>query len=319
MASSKVDTSIPPEKKNNQVKKESEVAIISILEKSFHNNDIQEEKFEIPNKLLKEEKLKSGTDNNITLFNALYNSLINKDHKSFLFCIQQNNETLIEETVKQMNNDCLGKFIEKSLDIFQSNSYYTKQILPWMKKIIKYKKVNILTKNNIENLCKIQLYIKDKIKCFNNLCLLKQKMNKINEIFCASPPSKNKSDYFLKKNDKNDVKNNDKPVIFEPLLTYYESDDEEEVKENEIKKNKMEIEGFEEMNNENNEEDEEMEGGEDEKEESEEDYLDEEIDNMDIDENKFKNKKIDKDKIKELDDEEEENEDDDDKNSEEDE
>ena len=40
---------------------------------------------------------------------------------------------------------------------------------------------------------------------------------------------------------------------------------------------------------------------------------------MDIDENKFKNKKIDKDKIKELDDEEEENEDDDDKNSEEDE
>jgi hypothetical protein len=312
MASSKDNTNISNDKKLNINKEETEVAILSILEKSYYNNELPEENFEIPKKLLKEEKSKIESDNNITLFNALYNSLINKDHKSFLFCIQQNNDTLIEETVKQMNNDCLGKFIEKSLDIFQSNSFYTKNILPWMQKIIKFQKIHILTKNNIENLRKIQIYIQDKIKCFNNLCLLKQKMNKINEIFGPDREKKDGStNTFLKNNDKDvDAKNNDKPFFFEPLLTYYESDDEEEVKENEIKKNKMEIEGFEEINNENKEEEDEEMEEENEKEESEEDYLDEEIDNMDIDENKFKNKKINKTGIKELDDEEEENEDD---------
>ena len=310
MSSSIIKTDLTKEKNENQNNKESEVAILSILEKSYYNNDIPEENFEIPSKLINRENSKIESNNNITLFNALYNSLINKDHKSFLFCIQQNNEILIEETVKQMNNDCLGKFIEKSLDIFQSNSFYTKYIIPWMQNILKFKKINILTKNNIENLIKIQMYIKDKIKCFNNLCLLKQKMKKINEIF-AAPQAAGASDQFLKnkknEEEKNNIDNN-KPVIFEPLLTYYESEDEEEVKEKKIKKDKMEIEGFEEIEKENNEEDEEMED-ENEKEESEEDYFDEEIDNMENDE-KEKIKKINKEKNN-LDNEEEDNEDDD--------
>lgn len=104
-------------------KNNSEIFILSILEKSFLNNNIEELNFNIPIKKRKNENSKVESDDNITLFNALYNSLINKDNKSFLFCIQQKNETLIEETVKQMNNDCIEKFIEKSLDIFQSNSY----------------------------------------------------------------------------------------------------------------------------------------------------------------------------------------------------
>ena len=312
MSSSLINTNLLKEKTENQNNKESEVAILSILEKSYYNNDIPEENFEIPSKLLNQEDSKTESNNNITLFNALYNSLINKDHKSFLFCIQQNNEILIEETVKQMNNDCLGKFIEKSLDIFQSNSFYTKYIIPWMQKILKFKKINILTKNNIENLIKIQMYIKDKIKCFNNLCLLKQKMKKINEIF-APPHVGDESNQFLKnkknEEEKNNINNNNKPVIFEPLLTYYESEDEEEIKENKIKKDKMEIEGFEEMEKENNEEDEEMEDeNENEKEESEEDDFDEEIDNMENEE-KDKIKRINKEKIG-LKNEEEENEDD---------
>ena len=311
MSSSLIKTDSSKEKSENQKNKESEVAILSILEKSYNNNDIPEENFEIPSNLFNQEITKTESNNNITLFNALYNSLINKDHKSFLFCIQQNNEILIEETVKQMNNDCLGKFIEKSLDIFQSNSFYNKYIIPWMQKIFKFKKIDILTKNNIENLIKIQIYIKDKIKCFNNLCLLKQKMKKINEIF--SPPQPKESPKFLKnkknEEEKNNINNNNMPIIFEPLLTYYESEDEEEIKENKIKKNKMEIEGFEEMEKENNEEDEEMEDeNENEKEESEEDYFDEEIDNMEND-TKDKIKNINKEKI-ELENEEEENEDD---------
>ena len=65
--------------------------------------------------------------------------------------------------------------------------------------------------------------------------LIKQKMNKINEIF-GSTPKNGYTKSFLKNNNRDDcVKNNDKPIFFEPLLTYYESDDEKKVKENEIK------------------------------------------------------------------------------------
>ena len=288
-------------------KNNSEIFILSILEKSFLNNNIKELNFNIPIKKRKNENSKVDSDDNITLFNALYNSLINKDNKSFLFCIQQKNETLIEETVKQMNNDCIEKFIEKSLDIFQSNSYsiYIKSILSWIKNIIKFKKIYILSKNNIENLLKIQMYIKDKIKCFNNLSLLKQKMDKMNTILY---PTKGYKDNFLKKNDNNNnnKQNSNKPIIFEPLLTYYESEDEEDKNKN--GKNKMKKEGFLKMDEEVNEEYEDVEMEEiNEKEESEEDYFDEEIDKMYNEENKTNHKNI---KVKDFNDisQEEENE-----------
>ena len=297
------------------IKKESEVTILSILDKSYYNRNIQENNFEIPSKLISSsENEKEEQTNNITLFNALYNSLINKDHKSFLFCIQQNNETLIEETVKQMNTDCLNKFIEKAVDIFQSNSFYSKMILPWLKNILKHKKFEIFRKKNIENLKKIQIFIKDKIKCFDALCILKHKIEKINQLFCDN--KKEKTNLDTKEDNNNnetkDINNNDKPIIFEPLLTYYESEDEDEAKMKDIKKNKMEIEGFEEV--EKNEEEEENEENndmdDDEKEESEEDFIDEEIDNMFLDENeKIKSIKKEKNENKEKDEEEEENED----------
>ena len=293
------------------INKESEVAILSILDKSYYNRNIPEINIEIPTKLISLNESQEKVQNNIiTLFNALYNSLINKDHKSFLFCIQQNNETLIEETVKQMNSDCLNKFIEKAVDIFQSNSFYSKMIMPWFKNILKHKKLEIFRKKNIENLKKIQIFIKDKIKCFDALCILKDKIGKINQIFNQN------------KNDKKEINNNkngddNKPIIFEPLLTYYESEDEDEIKKKEIKKNKMEIEGFEEVEkDEEEEENEENINIDDEKEESEEDYLDEEIDNMLMDDNEIiKNKKIEKKENieeEELNGEEEENEDNDD-------
>jgi hypothetical protein len=290
------------------VENNSEIFILSILEKSFSNNNIKELNFNIPIKKRKNESTKVESDDNITLFNALYNSLINKDNKSFLFCIQQKNETLIEETVKQMNIDCIEKFIEKSLDIFQSNSYsiYLKSILSWIKNIIKFKKIYILSKNNIENLFKIQIYIKDKIKCFNNLSLLKQKMDKMNTILY---PSKGYKDNFFRKNDdniNNNMENSNKPIIFEPLLTYYESEDEEDKNKN--GKNKMKKEGFLKMDEEVNEEDEDVEMEEiNEKEESEENYFDEEIDNMYNEENKANHKNI---KVKDFNDisQEEENE-----------
>ena len=271
------------------IKKESEVAILSILDKSYYNRNIPEINIEIPSKLISSNETQEKAQNNIiTLFNALYNSLINKDHKSFLFCIQQNNEILIEETVKQMNSDCLNKFIEKAVDIFQSNSFYSKMIIPWFQNILKHKKLEIFRKKNIENLKKIQIFIKDKIKCFDSLCILKHKIGKINQIFCDN----NKE----KKAINNDNDNNNKPVIFEPLLTYYESEDEDEAKNKEIKKNKMEVEGFEEIEKDEEEgENEENINIDNEKEESEEDYIDEEIDNMLLDDNEIiRNKKLEK-------------------------
>ena len=300
--------------KEKNIKKESEVTILSILDKAYYNRNIQEKNFEIPPKLIPSfENQKEEQINNITLFNALYNSLINKDHKSFLFCIQQKNETLIEETVKQMNIDCLNKFIEKAVDIFQSNSFYSKMILPWLQNILKHKKFEIFRKKNIENLKKIQILIKDKIKCFDALCILKHKIEKINQLFCDN--KKEKTNLDTKEDNNNnetkDINNNDKPIIFEPLLTYYESEDEDEAKMKDIKKNKMEIEGFEEVEkNEEEEENEENNNMDDEKEESEEDFIDEEIDNMFLDENeKIKSIKKDKNENKEKDEEKEKNED----------
>ena len=62
------------------IKKESEVTILSILDKSYYNRNIPEKNFEIPSKLISSsENEKEEQSNNITLFNALYNSLINKE------------------------------------------------------------------------------------------------------------------------------------------------------------------------------------------------------------------------------------------------
>ena len=301
MASSSNKIDISNSKNKN---KESEVEVLSIIDKSYFNRNTPEENFEIPSKLLSSlEESNNSQNNNITLFNVLYNSLINKDHKSFLFCIQQSNMTLIEETVKQMNSDCLGKFLEKSVDIFQSNSFYAKMIIPWFQNILRYKKLEIFRKKNIENLKKIQIYIKDKIKCFDALCILKTKINKINQIFCEN--KKDKKNLEIKKDESNEQNDNDKPIIFKPLLTYYESEDEDETKLKDMKKNKMEIEGFEEIEKgeEENEDNINIIGDENEKEESEEDDLDEEIDNMLLDENEeIRKKKLEKNKKKEKED-----------------
>jgi len=301
MASSSNKIDISNSKNKN---KESEVEVLSIIDKSYFNRNTPEENFEIPSKLLSSlEESNNSQNNNITLFNVLYNSLINKDHKSFLFCIQQSNMTLIEDTVKQMNSDCLGKFLEKSVDIFQSNSFYAKMIIPWFQNILRYKKLEIFRKKNIENLKKIQIYIKDKIKCFDALCILKTKINKINQIFCEN--KKDKKNLEIKKDESNDQNDNDKPIIFKPLLTYYESEDEDETKLKDMKKNKMEIEGFEEIEKgeEENEDNINIIGDENEKEESEEDDLDEEIDNMLLDENEeIRKKKLEKNKKKEKED-----------------
>ena len=198
--------------KSQNINKESEVAVLSILDKSYFNRNTPEVNFEIPSKLLSSfEEPNSSQNNNITLFNVLYNSLINKDHKSFLFCIQQSNMTLIEDTVKQMNSDCLGKFLEKSVDIFQSNSFYAKMIIPWFQNILRYKKLEIFRKKNIENLKKIQIYIKDKIKCFDALCILKTKINKINQIFCENKNEKKINDII--KEESKDENENTKMIL----------------------------------------------------------------------------------------------------------
>ena len=143
-----IDLNKNSENSTQKNKKENEVAILSILDKSYYQYNLPNLTYNMPKKLLYSNENNSQlneNNNNITLTNAVYNSLINNDYKSFLFCIQQNNETLIEETIKQMNRDCIEKFIEKSLDIFQSNFYNNKNVVIWIKKLVKIRKIDILS------------------------------------------------------------------------------------------------------------------------------------------------------------------------------
>ena len=55
----------------------------------------------------------------------------------FYFAFNKKNEILIEETIKKMKRDCIEKFTEKSLDIFKSNFYNNKNVLIWIKKLVK--------------------------------------------------------------------------------------------------------------------------------------------------------------------------------------
>lgn len=292
------------EKNNKKTQKESDVIILSFLDKSY-NKPIPSPTFKFSDKLFNMEKdsEKKGensenqtNNNNITLITAIYNSLINKDQNSFLFCIQQNNETLIEETIKQMNTDCISKFIEKSIDIFQSNYSNNKSILPWITKLIKLRKIDILSMEPsvIKNLIKLQIYIKEKTKFFPTLCKIKQKIQKLNKTINFEDNKKDKENGKLLK-EKNNLNNYKEPGVIEPLLTYIESEDEEEEKERKKKKDKMEEKGFEETENNNmdiseEEEDENENERDNSKESDDEDYLDEEIDNLDIFENNKKNK-----------------------------
>ena len=258
--------------KNETANNSNLIKVLSINDMSYQPQ-IKDLTFKIPKKLLNNKNnsiINSSSlnelENNskITLVQTLNNSLINRDHDTFLFCIKQNDDTLIDYTVKQMDSTIIQIFFEKVIDLFQSNSLYSKNILPWLKKIFKYHKFHILSMDNktIENLNLIKNYIINYTKYYDKFSILKEKLSLIH---------KEKGDKININNSNNNIENN----INGPLLTYYESDDEQEIKEEEEKMKKMKNAGFEEFDNEEEEIDEEMENNDNEiNEEDDENFLD---------------------------------------------
>ena len=258
--------------KNETANNSNLIKVLSINDMSYQPQ-IKDLTFKIPKKLLNNKNnsiINSSSlnelENNskITLVQTLNNSLINRDHDTFLFCIKQNDDTLIDYTVKQMDSTIIQIFFEKVIDLFQSNSLYSKNILPWLKKIFKYHKFHILSMDNktIENLNLIKNYIINYTKYYDKFSILKEKLSLIH---------KEKGDKININNSNNNLENN----INGPLLTYYESDDEQEIKEEEEKMKKMKNAGFEEFDNEEEEIDEEMENNDNEiNEEDDENFLD---------------------------------------------
>ena len=258
--------------KNETANNSNVIKVLSINDMSYQPQ-IKDLTFKIPKKLLynkTKSKINSSSlnelENNskITLVQTLNNSLINRDHDTFLFCIKQKDDTLIDYTVKQMDSTIIQLFLEKVIDLFQSNSLYSKNILPWLKKIFKYHKFHILSMDNktIENLNLIKNYIINYTKYYDKFSILKEKLSLIH---------KEKGDKININNSNNNIENN----INGPLLIYYESDDEEEIKKEEEKNKKMKNAGFKEIDSEEEEINEEMESNDNEMiEEDDENFLD---------------------------------------------
>ena len=275
--------------KNNNI---NNIKILSVKDFSY-KPDYPNLSYKIPQDILynnyKENEDKNNNAN-LSLIHSIENSLINKDYDTFLWCLQQENKEIIIESVKKMNRDTIEMFFEKVIDLFQSNNFYKKNVVIWIIEIFKYHKFEILSMENkiIKNLNIIKNYITNYTKNYNNLLRIQEKLNIINKY-------KKNNNNIQENNNINDgnnlIKNNNNP-----LLTYMESDDEEEIEKNKIKKLKEN--GFEEVDsdNESNNNENEMDIDEENKIDNEEENdfdIDEDSNEESIqsEENIFKNKK----------------------------
>lgn len=120
-----------------------------------------------------------------------------------------------------MDSELIARFVNKIIDILQSNIYYRKNIIPWIKIIFEKHFAIILNLpiKIIENLNIIKQLISNRIQYKEKLEYLHAKLKFIN-------------DYYQ------EINKNELPETFEekkeysPLLEYYESDDDETVKKN---------------------------------------------------------------------------------------
>jgi len=277
--------------KNNNI---NNIKILSVKDFSY-KPDYPNLSYKIPQDILynnyKENEDKNNNAN-LSLIHSIENSLINKDYDTFLWCLQQENKEIIIESVKKMNRDTIEMFFEKVIDLFQSNNFYKKNVVIWIIEIFKYHKFEILSMENkiIKNLNIIKNYITNYTKNYNNLLRIQEKLNIINKY-------KKNNNNIQENNNINDgnnlIKNNNNP-----LLTYMESDDEEEIEKNKNKIKKLKENGFEEVDsdNESNNNENEMDIDEENKIDNEEENdfdIDEDSNEESIqsEENIFKNKK----------------------------
>ena len=235
--------------------------ILSIADISYTPN-IPEPSFRIPPKII---KAPTPDKSKVTLLNAMKNALINKDNDSFIWCLSQNDSTLISDTVRSMDGDVLALFMNKVVDLFQSSNLSKKNITIWMNQILQMHKYKLLSmeKSTIENLIKIKNQIDNYVKYYTLFKRIGKKVDLVS------------SKILKKENDEDDNKQN------VPALIYAESDDE---KESEGIKN-LKQKGFVEAESEEDSEDVSMEV-----EKSEEDDFDVDMDNNEEEEDEDEDK-----------------------------
>jgi hypothetical protein len=176
-----------------------------------------------------EEKNISLTDEKISLLNIIKNSIINNDNNTFQWALDQKDINLIENTVKKMETEILRGFISKLIEVFQSNAFFKRNILPWLQFLFKYHQLEIinLPAKTLVSLRSIQTLIRNRTKNFDRLLEVSSKVENLMNNFKSKAPVKE-----------------EKFQNYEPLLVYNESDDEDEKKEKENIKNKLQTQGI---------------------------------------------------------------------------
>ena len=158
-------------------------------------------------------------DEKISLLNIIGNSIINNDSATFQWALDQKDSNLIESTVKKMDAELLKGFIAKLIEVFQSNAFFKRNILPWFQLLFKYHQIEIikLPAKILINLRSIQTLIKNRTKNHDRLLEVSTKLESLINGFNLN-------------NKKNEEKKGGEFVTYEPLLVYNESDSEEETK-----------------------------------------------------------------------------------------
>lgn len=176
-----------------------------------------------------EEKSISLTDEKISLLNIIKNSIINNDNSTFQWALDQKDLNLIENTIKKMETEVLRGFISKLIEVFQSNAFFKRNILPWLQFLFKYHQLEIinLPTKTLVSLRSVQTLIRNRTKNFDRFLEVSNKVETLMNSFKSKVPVKD-----------------EKFQIYEPLLVYNESDDEEEKKEKESIKNKLQSQGI---------------------------------------------------------------------------
>lgn len=119
-----------------------------------------------------------------------------------------------------MDAELIASFVNKIIDILQSNIYYRKNIIPWIRLIFEKHFAIILNLplRTIENFNIIKQLISNRTQYKEKLENLHAKLKFINDYY--HDISKNKPVEIEEKKE------------YAPLLEYYESDDEETIKRN---------------------------------------------------------------------------------------
>jgi len=115
-----------------------------------------------------------------------------------------------------MDSELIANFISKIIDILQSNIFYRKNIIPWIKLIFEKHFALILNLPNrsIENFNIIKQLISNRTQYKDKLEKLQGKLKFIN-------------DYYFEKSKIRTHPENEEKKEYTPLLEYFESDDEE--------------------------------------------------------------------------------------------